>query len=105
MQALDEKVIIFKKKRRKNYRRTTGHRQVGTEPYRCLLVLDVCSGLLGIPKRYFLRFCTPKDQTVSGFFFSLGASVQIFAGIDATSNFGGQRHQPGRAFPISISET
>lgn len=25
--ALDEKVIIFKKKRRKNYRRTTGHRQ------------------------------------------------------------------------------
>jgi large subunit ribosomal protein L21 len=26
--ALDEKVIIFKKKRRKNYRRTTGHRQV-----------------------------------------------------------------------------
>lgn len=28
MQALDEKVIIFKKKRRKNYRRTTGHRQV-----------------------------------------------------------------------------
>lgn len=72
MQALDEKVIIFKKKRRKNYRRTTGHRQVGTEPYRCLLVLDVCSGLLGIPKRYFLRFCTPKDQTVSGFFFHWG---------------------------------
>ena len=28
IQALDEKVIIFKKKRRKNYRRTTGHRQV-----------------------------------------------------------------------------
>ncbi|XP_013626183.1 PREDICTED: 50S ribosomal protein L21, mitochondrial-like isoform X2 [Brassica oleracea var. oleracea] len=26
--ALDEKVLIFKKKRRKNYRRTTGHRQV-----------------------------------------------------------------------------
>ncbi|KAG2238269.1 hypothetical protein Bca52824_092481 [Brassica carinata] len=25
--ALDEKVLIFKKKRRKNYRRTTGHRQ------------------------------------------------------------------------------
>lgn len=27
-QALDAKVIIFKKKRRKNYRRTKGHRQV-----------------------------------------------------------------------------
>lgn len=27
-QALDAKVIIFKKKRRKNYRRTRGHRQV-----------------------------------------------------------------------------
>lgn len=28
LQALDAKVIIFKKKRRKNYRRTKGHRQV-----------------------------------------------------------------------------
>ena len=27
-QALDAKVLIFKKKRRKNYRRTKGHRQV-----------------------------------------------------------------------------
>jgi hypothetical protein len=33
MQALDEKVIIFKKKRRKNYRRTTGHRQVSIRGY------------------------------------------------------------------------
>lgn len=30
-QALDAKVIIFKKKRRKNYRRTKGHRQVCLE--------------------------------------------------------------------------
>ena len=30
VQALDAKVIIFKKKRRKNYRRTNGHRQVRT---------------------------------------------------------------------------
>ncbi|RVW95823.1 hypothetical protein CK203_025821 [Vitis vinifera] len=27
LEALDAKVIIFKKKRRKNYRRTKGHRQ------------------------------------------------------------------------------
>jgi hypothetical protein len=37
MQALDEKVIIFKKKRRKNYRRTTGHRQELTR----LRILDI----------------------------------------------------------------
>lgn len=30
-QALDAKVLIFKKKRRKNYRRTKGHRQVCSE--------------------------------------------------------------------------
>ncbi|GFZ06217.1 ribosomal protein L21 [Actinidia rufa] len=30
--ALDAKVIIFKKKRRKNYRRTKGHRQELTQP-------------------------------------------------------------------------
>lgn len=35
--ALDEKVIIFKKKRRKNYRRTTGHRQELTR----LRILDI----------------------------------------------------------------
>eukprot|EP00897_Mesotaenium_endlicherianum_P003490 jgi/Mesen1/3169/ME000184S02241 len=35
--ALDEKVIIFKKKRRKNYRRTNGHRQELTR----LRILDV----------------------------------------------------------------
>lgn len=32
-QALDAKVIIFKKKRRKNYRRTKGHRQVCQGPF------------------------------------------------------------------------
>ncbi|XWS18392.1 hypothetical protein CRYUN_Cryun32bG0039600 [Craigia yunnanensis] len=31
--ALDAKVIIFKKKRRKNYRRTKGHRQVCEGPF------------------------------------------------------------------------
>eukprot|EP00850_Spirogloea_muscicola_P020548 SM000219S06693 [mRNA] locus=s219:144912:146289:+ [translate_table: standard] len=36
-QVLDAKVIIFKKKRRKNYRRTTGHRQELTR----LRILDV----------------------------------------------------------------
>ncbi|HEX9646574.1 MAG TPA: 50S ribosomal protein L21 [Alphaproteobacteria bacterium] len=29
-QALGEKIIVFKKKRRKNYRRTRGHRQAQT---------------------------------------------------------------------------
>lgn len=36
--ALDEKVIVFKKKRRKNYRRTNGHRQELTR----LRILDLC---------------------------------------------------------------
>ncbi len=41
MQALDEKVIIFKKKRRKNYRRTTGHRQVSLSLYSLLILSPV----------------------------------------------------------------
>jgi len=38
-QAKDEKVIIFKKKRRQNYRRKNGHRQQIT----LVKILDVCA--------------------------------------------------------------
>lgn len=43
-QALDAKVIIFKKKRRKNYRRTKGHRQVCLKMCMCyvyVLIYDL----------------------------------------------------------------
>ena len=60
-QALDAKVIIFKKKRRKNYRRTKGHRQVNLyccSLYYILFLKDIVafSFMGGFKNSFFLVF-------------------------------------------------
>ncbi len=59
-QKRDKKIIVFKKKRRQNYRRKAGHRQHKT----VLRVLDILTGGAKAPKTVPAKTAAPKKAAV-----------------------------------------
>ncbi|NRA88260.1 MAG: 50S ribosomal protein L21 [Rhizobiales bacterium] len=74
-QKRDKKVIVFKKKRRQNYRRKAGHRQHKT----VLRILDILTGGAKVPKTAPKKAAAPKAESVAIDASSLGLTVELLS--------------------------